>query len=408
MAVVPAPLKGHSTDASVHLDAIRGLAALIVFLSHGRGLFLKTGLHYALVGAYALRNGTRQGSAANALPVSPSIGHLAVIVFSVLSGYFVGGSVLRSVRKDRFSWKKYLFLRLTRLWVVLIPALLLAWALDFGGLHLLHSAQNIYAGHTGSDVAPGLPGRETPGVFFGNLFFVQMILTQPFGTNLPLWSLSYEFWFYIFFPLLVTLFVASKRVKVRIIAATLLLILAGFCGAEISEYFLIWLLGLGIELLPLPIPSRLRRLSILSSALLVFLTMYLELKFPIDLFLSDLILGIVFSLFMWTVLHQQAATTRRLYRNSAQGLSRMSYTLYTVHMPMFVLICAVLMPVWQPWPISPQSLAKLSAIYLLVFAASWVLYYCFERNTDWIRHRLESLLHLRTRVTHPNQKIVAE
>jgi hypothetical protein len=34
----------HGTNASVHLDAIRGAAALTVFLRHGRPLFLRSGL----------------------------------------------------------------------------------------------------------------------------------------------------------------------------------------------------------------------------------------------------------------------------------------------------------------------------------------------------------------------------
>ena len=35
----------------------------------------------------------------------------------------------------------------------------------------------------------------------GNLFFLQTIFVPPFGSNAPLWSLSFEFWYYLLFPL---------------------------------------------------------------------------------------------------------------------------------------------------------------------------------------------------------------
>jgi hypothetical protein len=60
------------------------------------------------------------------------------------------------------------------------------------GMHALHGAHNIYAG--ARDVEPGLPTRSTPAVLLGNALFLQGILTPVFGTNIPLWSLSFEFW----------------------------------------------------------------------------------------------------------------------------------------------------------------------------------------------------------------------
>ena len=156
-------VKQKAVDSSVHLDALRGLAAAVVFLSHGRGLFLAHGLRDALTSNHAAAN-----TGVNALK-APSIGHEAVIAFFVLSGYFVGGSVLRAERRQRFSWSKYLFQRITRLAAVLVPALILGWALDSAGLHLLHSTQNIYSGPPGSEVAAGLAARLTPLTFLGNL-----------------------------------------------------------------------------------------------------------------------------------------------------------------------------------------------------------------------------------------------
>ena len=141
----------HGTNASVHLDAIRGAAALTVFLSHGRPLFLRSGLSSMLkTGTHA--DAPQETSAADAQRTT--VGHEAVIVFFVLSGYFVGGSVIRSMKKGSYAWKPYLFQRLTRLWIVLIPALLLGLAVDLAGMHFFGGPFSIYA--TTAQIAPGL------------------------------------------------------------------------------------------------------------------------------------------------------------------------------------------------------------------------------------------------------------
>jgi len=316
----------------------------------------------------------------------PSVSRIAVIVFFVLSGFLVGGSVMRTMSRGTFSWKRYLFQRMTRLWIVLIPALLLGAALDGCGLHILHSPLDIY--RSGPYVAPVIAGRFTFSAFLGSAFFLQEIVTPVFGTNGPLWSLSYEFWYYIFFPLLVIVLSSSKRNRVRVLSGLLLLVLVVLCGWKIGAYFFIWLLGALIALLPLRLPSRLRGISMGAAALLLLLTIFLELRSHMSAFISELILGIIFSIFLWTVLHAREVSVHPLYRRSAQNLSAMSYTLYLVHRPMLVFISALLMPVWRLWPASPQSVLKLLPIVAIVLVAAWMVYYCFERNTERIRNWL--------------------
>src|SRR5580692_4520938 len=96
-------------QSSVHLDAVRALAALTVFAGHARDLFI--GSPRAAAGL---------GHAATSAPHT-TVGHLAVIVFFVLSGYLVGGGVLRNMTSNEWSWGGYTLQRLSRLWVALIP-----------------------------------------------------------------------------------------------------------------------------------------------------------------------------------------------------------------------------------------------------------------------------------------------
>ena len=142
------------------------------------------------------------------LSVIGNMGHAWVIVFFVMSGYLVGGSVLRSVTTGRWSWRSYLFARMTRLYMVLLPALLLGGLLDLYSIHQFGKADfytTVDPGHEDPSPNDSLP------TLVGNSLFLQTIkiplmggaFVQSFGSNQPLWSLCNEFWYYIAFLLLV-------------------------------------------------------------------------------------------------------------------------------------------------------------------------------------------------------------
>lgn len=78
------------TTASVLLDLLRGLAALLVLLGHWRNLLF---IDYPQLTAH---------KAMLAVPyILSSAGHQAVVIFFVLSGYLISGSVFRSLAKGQ-------------------------------------------------------------------------------------------------------------------------------------------------------------------------------------------------------------------------------------------------------------------------------------------------------------------
>ena len=83
-------LKPPRGSPSVHLDALRGFVALCVLLHHWCGAFFINTLE-----------NLHQHPLLRAGYLVCGLGHQAVIVFFVLSGYLVGGSVLRSVASGR-------------------------------------------------------------------------------------------------------------------------------------------------------------------------------------------------------------------------------------------------------------------------------------------------------------------
>jgi len=123
-----------ATQSAVHLDAVRGAAALVVLLGHSRELFYPSlTVRQSDTSYRSLQHLPAHVSASSGPGISGpgiTLGNEAVMIFFVLSGYLVGGSAIGAMRRDTWSWRRYLLKRLTRLWVVLIPALVLGFALD--------------------------------------------------------------------------------------------------------------------------------------------------------------------------------------------------------------------------------------------------------------------------------------
>jgi len=368
---------------SVHLDAIRGLAALAVFAGHARDLFIASPRAALGVG---------QAASANEQIVAThgTIGRQAVIVFFVLSGLLVGGGVLRARKAGNWAWAPYLSKRLARLWTVLVPALLIGLALDQFGLHWFDPA-TIYGGPVGqSEILAGLGDRITLPVLFGNILFLQGIAVPTFGTNVALWSLAYEFWYYIAFPL-ACLAAQSGAGPVRRAGALIGVAAIGICaGRMISLYFLIWVLGAGLAAAPLLLSARFARRAVLPALALFAAGNVLLLRYPFDPILGDFVTALLFALLTYPILHLRDVFPANLYARAAHGLSEMSYTLYLSHLPVLVLICAIVLGPWHRLPLDPGHGALILGILAVVFAYCWVCWYCFERNTGRIRRLFAS------------------
>lgn len=150
----------------VALDTLRWVAALLVLLEHGRtATFL----------AYGDLPQAQQTLVAKGFYLLTRLGGEAVMLFFVLSGFLVGGQVIRRVREGRFSVKSYAIDRVARILPPLVPAVLLAAAV---GAIWFTDGPGIW------DIVATLGG------FNGVLVSLNY--------NPPLWSLTYEIWFYIF------------------------------------------------------------------------------------------------------------------------------------------------------------------------------------------------------------------
>jgi peptidoglycan/LPS O-acetylase OafA/YrhL len=348
----------------VHLNAVRGLAAVLVMTSHLRTLFYEPYDHLE----------PRTGPIAKAFywTTSGVIAHECVMLFFVLSGYLVGGSVLRAMAAGRWSWGEYLSRRLSRLYTVLVPALILGCLLDQISTHLpLHQQTLEAVGWKIHDLGPQS--------FLGNLVFLQRILVSEYGSNSPLWSLSYEFWYYMAFPLIVLAISPRNSGAVRLASTAFLAGIMALVGGRVCTYGLIWIAGACINYLPQPAVSApwWRNGLLCSSATIILGYTFIEKHAP--QVLADLTLGIVVVAFIYSLLVPSADRIPELYRTVSQRLSESSYTLYLVHLPFMVLL--VVLTKHDRWILSMSSLGYGLGVGLVVFAYAQCVYECFERNT---------------------------
>jgi peptidoglycan/LPS O-acetylase OafA/YrhL len=369
-------LRSPHGPASVHLNAIRGLAAVGVCLSHVHDLF------------YESYKAQHPKPLITAVYAVTGIGHQWVIVFFVLSGYLVGGSVLRSLAQDRWSWPAYMFNRLTRLYVVLVPALALGALLDLSGIHLFGTG-GVYGGHAGTaDVTAPVASRLSIPILLGNYAFLQGIYLPTFGSNGALWSLAYEFWYYVAFPFLACALWPRLTNRQRVMNGAFLVAAVILMGRYAALAGLAWLMGVVIHYLPpLPVKRPLVRWAVISGAIVesaVAAEWFRHSRsIGADSLLGCAVAGVIY------VFVNSSGGLPKAYIWMADRLSRFSYTLYLVHLPLLVFLAGWLgVRQWLPgWPALLKTCAMLAAA--LIYAQ--IVWFLFERRTDEIRVRLRAL-----------------
>jgi peptidoglycan/LPS O-acetylase OafA/YrhL len=369
---------------SVHLDALRGCAAFFVLLTHWRAALF---LNYEDIPHKPLLN---------AIYLLTGLGHQWVIVFFVMSGYLVGGSVLRQVAAGRWSWRGYLLTRLTRLYMVLIPALLLGGAADWIGMNLPWGAA-FYNGHTGMG-SQHYDIHTTLNLFTlaRNLIFLQTISfhgipVPTFGTNEPLWSLCNEFFYYIAFPLLVLGLLRRQLWFTRAMCAAGLIGLGWFVGPKIALLGIPWLMGAMLAYRPSPytLTGWNRGLALgAASAICAGAMVYSRIHEGVG---SEILLGVFVTFLIWTILNVTTQSLPEWYVHVAQRSAHSSYTLYLVHVPALILIKA-LFRLPQSYPAGTAIWISFAVLAGIILYAQLV-YELFERRTaevrDWFKRLLD-------------------
>jgi peptidoglycan/LPS O-acetylase OafA/YrhL len=359
-------MPGDRQDFFDWTDGCRAMAATLVAVSHARDVLV---IDYPGQRAW--------------LPfyAATGLGHSGVIVFFVLSGFWISRSVLRRIDGTAF-WPVYLIDRLSRLGIVLVPALVLGGLLDAAGIGLLHLP--IYQGLTGAHgISQNVTASFTVPVFLGNLAFLQTIAVPPWGSNAPLWSLAFEFWYYIWFPALVLL-IRRRRPSLALVA-----LLIGVVNPALYWGFASWLVGwvLLLRFEAGPVRPAGWIWALLATGLFAGLLLVSAI---IRQGWIDLPLAISFGLVLLALARTALPFPRLLARVADYG-RKASFSLYAIHFPIVALLGG-----WVTGRarLAPGGLALglVLALTALCLAAGWLFAQGSEAFTprlrNWLRQRL--------------------
>ena len=152
------------------------------------------------------------------------LGHSAVVVFFVLSGMVI--SYTADIKDNTI--RKYVLSRVSRMYSVVIPALVLTIIADAIGKHF---AQSLYSASWGYDASHPVLRSLATLTFTTQIWFLNW---QPFS-NGPFWSMPFEAWYYVLFGIM---WFGEGRMR-WVLAG----IVALFIGPRILLLFPLWLLG---------------------------------------------------------------------------------------------------------------------------------------------------------------------
>jgi peptidoglycan/LPS O-acetylase OafA/YrhL len=375
-----------SETFSSFLNLVRWSAAFLVLIGHARHLIF---VEYNYVEAPNL--------IWRAIYFMTSLGHQAVMVFFVVSGLLVGGLTMR-------RWKfagspnllQYGIARFSRIYTVLIPALLLGFLMDSVGLWYLDGS-GLYTNSASyqSSMNYVVADALNTSTFIGNIFMLQGILVDRLGSNTPLWSLANEWWYYVIFALLSAAFYCKN--KFRWIFFFVAVVIVAALPMKIVIWMIVWLLGVcalawidWAKMIPNPILG-----SVVFLTSLVFVKV--SYKFPgagpgeplLLEFGRDFLFSVAFAFLLVSM-----SRVKRVFLHAGlhRFLAEFSYTTYLFHFPILVLLSSFAADRFGfRLHVQPElwNLAICAIIITIVWLSCFLLSIPFERKTNKIRKKLE-------------------
>jgi peptidoglycan/LPS O-acetylase OafA/YrhL len=317
----------HSVQASSFLVVARWLAAFAVLIAHAGSLLIS---QPDIMSA-------PHGPGAYVWWFLTGFPHQAVIVFFVISGFLVGGNFIAKSRGTEPFLAKYFVDRTVRIYLLLVPVILLGWCLDSIGRHFL-------AGFGLYD-SPMFAGSFDLKLLGPNLLNLQGIFFPAFGTNGPLWSLGCEFWYYIAWALLLLPLTLT---------APLVRVFGFICGAALAVSFsiagvfffvggLIWLSGALVRFAPRPLVRSKGLALLIFLAITVAVRLMCRGKIPSDPFwaaLADAAVALSFCNLLLSLRFSQSREWAICNWRIHKPLSDFSFSLYACHLPIIVLAVA--------------------------------------------------------------------
>jgi peptidoglycan/LPS O-acetylase OafA/YrhL len=281
--------------------------------------------------------------------------------------------------------------RIQRLFPPLAAALVLTIGLDRVG-----SAINpdFYAGRVDFWTSPFFAtASHSVSTLLGNVLFQGSFVVQPFGTNGPLWSLAFEFWFYVLYPILLLLTIRYGPWSLLLVPGAMAVIAYavlpanqpapggglgltadGWWIAEAMLYWIVWTLGAAIA------EAYVGRFHIAAPWYLGLVTIAVVARWitpPASStwiggwMLNDLLWSAMFAIVLSVWLVARPASIPRALLRIAESAGAVSYSLYLVHIPVIAFVSACWFSARQPIPVGLELALPTAVLATAVAVLTW-------------------------------------
>jgi peptidoglycan/LPS O-acetylase OafA/YrhL len=319
------------------LDSFRGLAALYVVVGHARWLlwegfsggYLKHPEQYSVLGKVLVYFFS-----------AFKFGHEAVLFFFVLSGFVIHlnySNKLDTIANKIANTAVYAFKRFIRIYPALLFSILITLLCDYLGnlqYEALYSNQSLY-----NNINNNLTFDHSLVTLTTTLLNLSTLGFPVFGSNGPLWSLAYEWWFYILYPILYFKIKGQKHWFYILIAFLAILGYFQFFGMTFFDKIFPGMLCWSLGCLLADVYRMSKKGTLLLFSLLTFIAYCMLYLFSLP-FNTDLRTALLFASFMSLSLYYAHWFSKY---NILSWLGNLSYTLYIIHFPILLLYSSILM-----------------------------------------------------------------
>jgi peptidoglycan/LPS O-acetylase OafA/YrhL len=350
------------------MDAIRGASAIVVACVHAYQVFV---LPYF-------------GMGSQSQIFSSLLATYAVNMFFIVSGLMICLSTLGHRNADgSFRSTEFAIARLLRIYPPLIAAILVTVAV-YWGIHLfgLHGAESFRLGgeHFVARERANIEWAALPStllLWYGAVPFAP----PPLSMDGPLWTLSYEWWFYVLTFLSARLWNGRSLSTTLPLSAVVIMLLIGR-NTLFLWFLIIWLAGfcLGCAYVKGKLQSKkywpaivaLTSTSIGALFLLGGKDLSQDLLRPFDtspaqrtMVVVSVLVALIVSVLIRSVAHSKFRVPRSITKSA-----QFSYSLYIIHYPLLLLGFSLFHPLLHTFGWMPSLFAAIAVLVPIVYLAS--------------------------------------
>lgn len=360
------PTYALSPNKSDFLNLVRWIAALVVVIGHAD-------MYLGLFGG---------GDAAewSAFGYFGVHAHAAVIVFFVLSGYVVAYATDTKCSQGNYGFRDYFLDRWSRIYSVLIAAVGFTLALDYVG-GMLGPAY----GNPAFIPQDGFVFR-----LIANLLSIQGIWGYriQLGSNPALWSVGYEFIYYLLFGVL---YFRARLFCRSWVGVLIVVVVLGLIGWKMAAYFGVWLTGVAAYHASHSRKKTSRPISAWVVIAALFAANHL-LVYSNILGATEMLRDFAFAVVIAVLLSQEVKQVPPFFQGGRQVNTYMadfSYSIYAFHTPVVFFICSLF---FERWFRTMPSL--FSGLILVIFSilVARVIFHVSESRRAALRRVADQLM----------------